>query len=72
MKGRIERREEPCIAALAACLQQAGGDLLVSLGRVGSEADRREGTLHDIGGSQVPPVSSREVEEGEHAIPVST
>ena len=55
------------IRALAACLQQAGSDLLVSLGRVGSEADRCEGTLHDIGGSQVPPVSFSEVEEGEHS-----
>ena len=34
-------------------------------------ADRREGTLDDIGGSQVPPVSFWEVEEGEHSIPVS-
>ena len=46
-------------------------DLLVAFCSVCSEADRCEGTLHDVGGSQVPPVFCRKVEEGEHAIPVS-
>ena len=46
-------------------------DLLVSLGRVGSEADGGKRAFDDIGCSQVPPVWFWEVEEGKHTIPVS-
>ena len=59
--------DHQCAPDQGAC----GGDLFVSLGRVGSQADGGKGAFDDIGGSQVSPVFCRKVEEGEHSIPVS-
>ena len=65
--GSVSQRPSAC--ARSEHLRRS--DLLVSLGRVGSEADGGKRAFDDIGRSQVPPVWFWKVEEGKHTIPVS-